>query len=142
MSRSRVSASRRTRRGAAAVEFALLAPFLCFLFLVTVDFCRVFYYSVAVSNCARNGAIYGSADKYHAVNTSGIQTACQADAVNLDLQRLGVSSSTDSSTDPTWVNVTVTYSFATITQFPGIPRQTNLSRTVRMSVLPLKPTFN
>ena len=30
------------RRGAAAVELAVLAPFLLFLFLITVDFARVF----------------------------------------------------------------------------------------------------
>jgi Flp pilus assembly protein TadG len=60
MSRSSPSASRRARRGAAAVETALLPPFLCFVLLATVEFGRVFYYSVIVSNCARNGALMGS----------------------------------------------------------------------------------
>jgi Flp pilus assembly protein TadG len=141
MGRSPALLSSRDRRGAAAVELALLLPFLCFAFLASVDFCRVFYYSVAVSNCARNGALYGSADKIHALNTSGIQAAAQADARNLNSQQLSVISSTDSNVNPTRVDVTVTYSFTPITNFPGIPAQTNLRRTVRMSVLPATPNF-
>src|SRR3954451_8532118 len=51
----------RTRReGAATVELALLLPFLCFLFVVAVDYSRVFYFAVTVQNCARNGAYYAS----------------------------------------------------------------------------------
>jgi len=134
--------SRRGRRGVAAVEFALMLPFLCFVFLVTVDFCRVFYCSLTVTNCARNGALYGAADRSHALDGSGIQAVARADASNLDLELLDVRSSTDSNTDPTRVDVTVIYPFRTITRFPGIPAQTNLSRTVRMNVLPQTPRFN
>jgi Flp pilus assembly protein TadG len=138
MIHSSPSTSRRNRRGAAAVEFALLLPLLCFLFVATVDYCRVFYYSNIVSNCARNGALYGSADSAHASNSSGIRAAAQADAVNLDLTQLGISSSSSSSS----VAVTVTYPFNTITKYPGIPQQTNLNRTIRMQVLPATPSFN
>lgn len=134
--------SRGSCRGAAAVEFALVLPFLCFVFVASVDFCRVYYCSLTVSNCARNGALYGSADREHALDVSGIQTTAQADASDLDLPRLSVSSSTDCGVNPTYVDVTVTYPFRTITQFPGIPQQTNLSRTVRMNVLPATPSFN
>ena len=48
------------RRGTAAAELALLLPFLFFIFLITVDFTRVFYYSMTVDNCACNGALFGS----------------------------------------------------------------------------------
>jgi Flp pilus assembly protein TadG len=129
------------RRGAAAVELAVLLPFLCFVFVASLDFCRVFYYSVTVSNCARNGAAYGSADQVRARDTNGILAAAQADArFNLDTQRLTVNSSTDA--DASYVQVTVNYPFTTITQYPAIPRQTNLSRTVRMDVVPATPTFD
>jgi Flp pilus assembly protein TadG len=149
MSRSWPSASRRARRAVAAVEFALLLPFLCFAFLATVDFCRVFYYSVTVSNCARNGALMGS--RYASTPTDFLQytsiqgaaqAAARADASNLNPQLLNVTSSTDSTSNPTRVDVTVSYPFTMITQYPGIPRQTNLSRTVRISVLPPTPRFN
>src|SRR5205809_577937 len=48
------------RAGAATVELALLLPFLCFLFVIAVDYARVFYFAVTVQNCARNGAYYAS----------------------------------------------------------------------------------
>jgi Flp pilus assembly protein TadG len=136
--------SQRRSRGAAAAEFALLLPLLCMLFLGTIDFCRVFYYSLTVHNCARNGAMYGGADAAHAVNGSGIVTAAKLDAVSLPnyAELMQVSSSTDSAISPTYVDVTVTYPFSTITRYPGIPRQVNLSRCVRMNVVPTTPSFN
>jgi Flp pilus assembly protein TadG len=48
------------RRGVAAAEFALLLPPLMILMVGTIDFARVFYYYVTVSNCARNGALWAS----------------------------------------------------------------------------------
>jgi Flp pilus assembly protein TadG len=148
--RSPPSALHRTRRGAAAAELALLLPFLCFVFVLVVDFCRIFYCSLTVSNCARNGALCGALYASDPTNSppydSGIQAAAQAgaqkDATNLNLQQLGVNSSTDNGSSPTYVQVTVTYPFTTITTYPGIPQQTNLSRTVRMRVAPATPRFN
>ena len=46
------------RRGAAAVELALLLPVLVFCSMMTVDFARVAYVQVTLQNCARNGALY------------------------------------------------------------------------------------
>jgi Flp pilus assembly protein TadG len=132
----------RPRRAAAAVEFALILPLLCFIFIAVVDFGRVFYYSIAVNNCARNGALYGSADQAHALDTAGIKTAAQIDGFNMSLSQLNVTSQTDSTTSPTYVEVTVTYPFTTITQYPGIVSPLTLSRTVRMSVVPATPVFN
>jgi Flp pilus assembly protein TadG len=134
--------ARAPRRAAAAVEFALLLPFLCFAFLAAVDFARVSYFAIAVSNCARNSALYGSADQAHALDAAGIAAAARQDALNLDPTQLGVASSTDSSTSPTYVQVTVTYPFTTIAHYPGIPGRVGLSRTVRMSVVPATPQFN
>jgi Flp pilus assembly protein TadG len=123
----------------AAVELAVVLPFLCFLFIVAVDFARIFYFSLTVVNCARNGAVYGSQDPTHAVDTSGISAAAVMDAGNLDPTLLTVSSKTDSAANPTYVDVTVTYPFSTITNFPGIASTTTLTRTVRMLVVPLTP---
>jgi Flp pilus assembly protein TadG len=131
-----------SRRAAAVAEFALVLPFLVFAFVAATDFARIFYYSIAVNNCARNGALYGSADTTHALDTAGIQSAAQVDAINLALSQFGVSSSADSATSPTSVTVTVTYVFSTITSYPGIPSQMTLSRTVQMSVVPATPKFN
>src|SRR5579884_1037426 len=84
------------RRATAVAELAVLLPFLCFAFVAALDFGRVFYFSLTVTNCARNGALYGSASTTQALDTSGIQTAAQRDASNLTLTQLHVNSSTDS----------------------------------------------
>jgi len=125
------------RKGAAAVELAVLLPLLCFLFVITVDFARVIYFTVTITNCARNGAVYGSSTPIAANDTSGIQTQAQMDAGNLDLTQLNVSSSTDSSS----VTVTVTYPFSTITNYPGVPSNLTISRTVQMRVSPMTPNL-
>jgi Flp pilus assembly protein TadG len=129
------------RRGVAASELAVLLPFLCFAFVVAVDYARVFYFSLTVANCARNGAIYGSQDTTSALDTAGIKAAAQLDAGNLALSSLNVSSTTDSSTSPTYVAVTVTYPFSTITNYPVVPSSTTLSQTFRMEVVPAVPNF-
>jgi Flp pilus assembly protein TadG len=118
---------------------AVLLPLLCFLFVITLDFARIFYFSTTVTNCASVGAIYGSYDPTKANDTSGIKTMALMDASNLDTTKMTVTSSTDSATSPTTVSVTVTYTYNTITSFPGVPNQTTLTRTVTMNVTPAVP---
>lgn len=127
------------RKGAAAAEFALLLPILCFFFVIAIDYGRVFYYTVVVTNCARSGAFYASQNPTTANDTTGISTAAKRDAPNLDSTNINVSSSTNSTTNPTYVDVTVTYPFTTITNFPGVTHTTTISRTVRATVTPLTP---
>ena len=130
------------RRGAASVELAVLAPFLCFAFVLAVDYGRIFYFSLTVHNCARNGAVYGSQDAAHAQDTDNIGRVAMLDFPSyLQDSSLNVSSTTDSTTAPTWVEVTVAYNFTTITKYPGVPNTTTLSRTVRTEVVPATPTF-
>ena len=130
---------RSPRPGTATIELAVMLPFLCFLFVVAVDYARIFYLSVTVTNCASIAAIYASSDPNAANDTSGIQAMAQRDASNLDLTQLTVSSRTDSSTSPTTVTVTVSYPFTTITNFPGVASYTMLTRTVQMNVTPFVP---
>lgn len=129
------------RRGVAAVELAIVLPFLCFLFVLAIDFARIFYFSLTVTNCARNGAQYGSQSPVYALDTSGIKTAATMDATNLNSSLVTVTSTTDSATTPTYVDVTVTYPFSTITSYPGITPKMTLRRTVRMLVVPLTPSL-
>jgi len=129
----------RGRSGLAAVELALLLPLLSFLFVIVVDYARIFYFSLTVTNCARNGAVYGSQNPTNALDTKGIQAEAKGDAGTLTTASLKVTSLPDSKTSPTKLSVTVTYPFATITRFPGINAQTTLSRTVQVNVTPLVP---
>jgi len=148
----------RARRAAAAVEFAVLAPFLAFLFVIAVDWARVFYYSIAVRNCARNGALYLS-QKQSAKTTSSpytdsgyvnlyvnsanpVTAAALADASNLTPTPTVTSTSGSDSYGP-YVEVTVSYAFQTVTHFSVatfvVPSSTNVTSTVRMYVPPESP---
>jgi Flp pilus assembly protein TadG len=142
------------RPGAATVEFAVLAPFLAYIFLLAVDYGRVFYYSVTVQNAARKGALYGCQDAAHSTDTSGIQTAALADATDITPPASSTSTANggtgnggtsgptvtsatavDKAGNPT-VRVTVQYTLHTVANYPGIPSTIDLNRTVTMRVLP------
>ncbi len=135
--------SRRVRRSAAsAVELALVLPLLGLLFLITVDFARLYFCYTIVTNCARNGALYGS-DPTSAPESpySSVTYAAQADAQNNGLNPLPTVTSTNG-TDTSgnaYVEVTVAYPFWTISNYPGLPNPINVSRTVRMRVAPATP---
>lgn len=113
-----------------------MLPLLAFLFVITVDYGRVFYYSQVIENCARKGAIYAC----DAVTSSqspyaSAQAAALADATNLNPQPTVTSTNgTDASGNP-YVQVTVNWTFTTATSFPGVPNSVNLSRTVQMRVV-------
>src|SRR5262245_26138610 len=133
------------RRAAAAVEMAVLLPLLAFLFAIAVDFARVFYYSVTVANCARNGALWAS-DKYYRGESTypTLEKAALADAPNLhepgNPPRVTSTTGTESNGNA-YVEVTVAYDFHTITHFPGVPSMT-IERTVRMAIAPDNPKAN
>jgi hypothetical protein len=124
------------RYGAVVVELAILLPFLAFCFIVAVDFCRIFYYTQVVQNAAETGALYGCRDSTYAANTTGIQTAATGDASDLSpAPSVGSTQGTDADGNAT-VSVTVSFKFKTITNYPGIPSVTMITRTVTMRVCP------
>jgi len=127
-----------SRFGAAAVELAVLLPFLAFLFVITIDFARIFYYSQVVENCARKGALYASDPKAPAYNlyANVQQAALGPDSTGLNPQPTVTSSNgTDAAGNP-YVSVTVSWTFSTITHFPGVPNSVTLARTVQMRTAP------
>jgi len=129
------------------VELALLVPFLMFAAVIAVDFARVLYHAQVVTNCARNGAMFGSFSPANAANTAGIKAAALMDAGDLSTTpdvtvKPDVSKAEpplyDSAGNPI-VRVTVTYPFKTITNFPGVPSFMALARTVEMRVAAAQP---
>ena len=128
------------RRGIAALELALLAPFLVFLFVVSIDYGRIFFASVTITNCARAGAIYASdpfAQRESPYTT--IEQAALAEAPSYTPAPTVTSSSgTDANGNP-YTAVTVTGQFTTITRYPGVPATTTLARTVRVRKTPDAP---
>ncbi len=130
----------RARRAAAVVEFALVLPFLMFVFLVAVDYCRVFYYSQVVTTCARNGALYlcdpNSPTQSH---YSSLSAAATADADPTVASQMTVTSTSGSDTYGNYTIVTVTYPFTTMVSYPGIPRTTTIKRTAKVRPAPSVP---
>lgn len=69
----------RSSSGGAAVELAVVFPVLLLLIIAIVDYGRVFYTSVVVSNAARAGAEYGAQGIAFAVDTAGQRDYAQTD---------------------------------------------------------------
>src|SRR5262245_49327996 len=150
------------RRGATVLEFALVLPFLMFLFVIAIDYARVFYYTVILENCARNGAYYAS--NYPNANYlyndiygyKNLDEAVFKDAADLfhpgksehsPKYTLSYGTTADGAfgTEPMasgYVKVTLSWTFRTITQFPGVPGRVKLERSVTMKMAPPLPQFS
>jgi len=145
-SHPRATASKResrSRRAVAVVELAVLLPLLVLLFLITVDFARVFHFSLTLTNCARAGALY-ACDPVAALESPfpSVQAAALADAANLQPQPTITSTTGIDASGRPYAEVTAKYTFTTITSFPVIPSQVQLSRTVRMFITANVPNTN
>jgi Flp pilus assembly protein TadG len=150
------------RHGVATVELALLLPFLCFLFAVAIDYARIFYFGVTVENCARNGAYYASRypNSNYVYNDiygyTSMDDAVTRDASNLSANggaaptyTVYYSSSSSGpftqTTEPSsggYVQVTVNWTFTSLTNYPGLPSSVNVSRQCVMQIAPSMPTFS
>ena len=112
-----------------------------FLFLLAVDFCRIFYYTIAVENCARNGALW-ACDSFAQSESpyANVTKAAQADFPQSKQSELGVSDPAPVITEDgvNYVQVTCTYAFYTITSYPGIAGPWNIQRVVRARVVPTR----
>jgi Flp pilus assembly protein TadG len=138
--------------GQSLAEMALMLPVLVVLLLVALDFSRLYYLAMEVTDAARAGAQFGSANGAAAQNTSGIETvACNSMAdlsctpgVNttaLNFCQCAGSSATISCTSPggctavqNFVTVTATATFKTVVSYPGIPSSVPVKASVTMQV--------
>src|SRR5260370_37569697 len=105
-------------RGAAAAELALLLPFLGFIFVIALDFGRIFYFTLTIENAARNGALWASDPFASGQSYSSLQSAVQADASHLSPAIANANISSSNGTDASGNAVrkaTVNYSFNLIT---------------------------
>jgi Flp pilus assembly protein TadG len=130
----------RRRRGASAAELALMLPIIGLHFLFTIDFARLYYHYSIVTNCARNGALYGS-DPTAALESPypDLTTAALADASDLSPQPTVTSATGTDSNGNAYIQVTVVYPFTTISSYPGLSNPINLTRTVQMRIAPTTP---
>ncbi len=127
-------------RAQSLVEFGIILPVLLVIVLGAIDFGRVYFAYVSVTNGARNGAQYAALSPESAADAAGIRDAAVADTSDL-LNTSGtnpevtVVTGTDSR-GGLYADVTVNYTYSTIFPWPGLPHSIDLSRTVRARVAP------
>ena len=126
------------RPAAAAVEFAVLLPFLMFVAVIATDWARLLHYTITVEACARNGALYASDPVAASLSPyKSVAEAAMAEAPNLDKTATVTTTATTDSNGSAAVIVKVEVAFTTITNFPGVPSSQTLTRIVQMRVAPL-----
>jgi len=139
----RIVIPRRGRRGATALEFAVILPVLMTLVLGCVDFGRFAHSYIVVTNAARVGASYATVNPYtpetYTLWQNSIQQAVTQEMMGLsefDPQALTVQTTVIPGSGPNWsAQVEVTYPFQTLIAWPGIPSSLNLNQTVLMQTI-------
>lgn len=131
------------RRGIAAVELAVVLPFVMFLFVVAVDYCRIFYFTQTLQNCAYVGAAYASGTARVSAGTGAADAATRAavaEGTTLapPLRPENVSVAFNGST----TTVTIQYEYQTITPLLGDANAVVLTRTVTMPMAPVPGQTN
>src|SRR5450759_3579990 len=137
--------NRNRRKGAAAVEFALLGTVFVVLLGIAMDYSRLFYASIEVANAAKAGAQYGAQDTTHASDFTGMQNAAKNDAANVTNLTATASQfctcpdngSTTCGTGGcsgkrTYVKVVTNATFSTLGTYLMLPSSTPISATVEM----------
>lgn len=127
------------RNGAVSVELAVLLPFLVFLSAIGVDFARVFSRTMILETASRNAAIWAAQEPSHAADTAGIQAVALKDLTDISPTPTVTSQTYVGADGFNYVKVTVKYAFATVMKFPGVPSQSNLSRSTDMRISPIYP---
>jgi Flp pilus assembly protein TadG len=137
--------------GQAAVELALLMPFLALLLIGAVELARVAYAAIEVSNAAKAAVQYGAQSRATAGDTQGMLAAAQNDAYNLTGLTLTVGplfcicsdgtastcQSTDCATSHIEQTLTVTThaTFDPLIHFPGVSKTFTLGGYAAQKVL-------
>ncbi len=129
--------SRRGRNGLAAAELAVLLPLLTFINLAVIDYSRLVFSLVTIADCARTGANYwAGTGSVNGATSAQVQAVTLQDAVSLSTTPTVTPSNGTDSAGNTYVKVTVSYTFKTIVNYPGIPSSTTFSRSVTMVPYP------
>jgi Flp pilus assembly protein TadG len=128
----------------------------------TMDFGRIFYTATSITSAARAGVQYASFTAGNAGNFDAIKQAAQNEAANQGLaaqaitvtaktfcQCVGNTSTTltynscsvtscsaygQTGPPPSYSEVTVSYTFTTLMNWPSIPSSTTITRVARMRV--------
>ena len=132
------------RRGAAAVEVAILLSGLCLPCLMTINLAREFHSAALIDNCARNGALAWAdpriARKLDCLDpntgTVDVEKAALIGAETLDPPPAVTWVARKDAAGDDFIEVTVDYQFDPSVKFPGIPSLSRIARQAWMRKLP------
>lgn len=125
------------RRGVAATEMAILLPFLTFMVVVAVDYCRIFCATQTLRNCAYAGALYASNLVQIPSSQGTVQAATQAAlAEGTSLSPPLASDNVTVSSDGQTATVTVQYQFRLLTPYLNSSGLVVLTRQQTMALAP------
>jgi len=135
----------RKEKGQGLVELALILPLLLIILLGTIDFGRVFYAYVTITNASREGARYGS---LHVFQDAAIEQRVIDEAANtVTIDSSDITVSWDHPEHPNTITVTVNHDFSTLF-FGNLPYIRNwfpaegkipIRRQAEMPVAPAPP---
>jgi Flp pilus assembly protein TadG len=129
------------------VELAVALPILILMAVGIMDYGRVFFTSIAVSNAARAGAEWGAqnlgvnSDKFTQMGDFAKLEGAQAGTINVSANRTcrcGVTVVTCSTASDCgggygpaaeYIEVTASKTVALLIKYPGLPTSINISRT-------------
>jgi Flp pilus assembly protein TadG len=137
------------QRGAALIELAVVVTVLSVVVLGTIDFGRIAYTAMALTNASRAGAMYG-AQPFKSSDFTGMRNAA-SNSASADIGAIDppvasrsceceVAGTTTviacnascAGTLRVRVSVTASKTFNMLTRFPGLPNSVSLSRTAIM----------
>lgn len=124
--------------------------------MAAVDFGRLFFHAVTVANAASAGAIFGARDNIKAGDFDGIRDSALADAANvvkvstvtatagqlcacsdgteISCKEILVTTCSGGDAPRAYVKSQVANKFEVLGPYPGIPRTTDIGRTVWIRV--------
>jgi len=79
----------RGEAGSALVELALMMPIMMFLLVAALEFARVAYAAIEVSNAAKAAVQYGASSVAASADATGMLNAAQSDAQDLQTTAAG-----------------------------------------------------
>lgn len=130
-----------SRRGASAIEFAIVLPVMVAVLAGTADYGRFAATSIAVCNASRAGAGYGCIHPWDDYTSAAFMTNCRSKVEEefsavpgFNPQHLQVQISSEGTWPHNRVRVAVSYPFETVVNWGFIPSTVPVSRT---TVLPM-----
>jgi Flp pilus assembly protein TadG len=148
-SRQSQSHDRAFPKGQAMLELAGVLPVLALLLLAAVDFGRLYYANIEVSDAARAGAQYGSQSVITAADANGMKSEAVKAASDLSGMTATAKQCTcmvsttvaacptsycASNPSATFVEVDTAATFQTVVSYPGIPHSMTLGGKAVMMV--------